>query len=138
MVAATCAQVTGSYSISGHDLRVLLALLQPVGGGGEVPSHAALLLRTLAGVAAHAGPASFFDFGDHSAGVMRHPPLKYVFAVINMHRNGDIEQLMDVSLPAPNWVRPVRTCHHFIPSFMPQETSVNRNKRRMLSTSVFL
>ncbi len=68
------AQVTGSYSISGRDLRVLVALLQPV--GGEVAAHAALLLRTLAGIAAHAGPASFFDFGDDSAGIIRHPPLR--------------------------------------------------------------
>ena len=73
-------QVTGAYSIEGRDLRSLLALLKPVDGGavapGAAPAHSVLLLRTLAAMAGHSGPAAFFDFGDDGAGIMRSQPLR--------------------------------------------------------------
>lgn len=72
----TLLQVTGAYSIAGRDLRALLALLKPVNGGSAAPGHSGLLLRALGAMAAHSGPAAFFDFGDDSAGIMRNPPLR--------------------------------------------------------------
>lgn len=70
------AQVTGAYSIAGRDLRALLALLRPSSDGERVPRHSGLLLRTLGAMAAHSGPAAFFDFGDGGAGIMRSTPLR--------------------------------------------------------------
>jgi hypothetical protein len=66
----------GAYSIAGRDLGALLALLRPSPDGQSVPRHSALLLRTLGAMAAHSGPAAFFDFGDGGAGIMRSAPLR--------------------------------------------------------------
>ena len=69
--------MTGAYSIAGRDLRALLALLKPLPGGVTVPRHSGLLLRALAAMAAHSGPAAFFDFGDAGTGIVRTPPLRW-------------------------------------------------------------
>ena len=69
-------QAMGAYSIAGRDLRALLALLRPAADGASVPRHSPLLLSTLGAMAAHLGPAAFFDFGDGGAGIMRSAPLR--------------------------------------------------------------
>lgn len=69
-------QAMGAYSIAGRDLRALLALLRPAADGGSVPRHSPLLLSTLGAMAAHSGPAAFFDFGDGGAGIMCSAPLR--------------------------------------------------------------
>ena len=71
-----CLQAMGAYSIAGRDLRALLALLRPAADGASVPRHSPLLLSTLGAMAAHSGPAAFFDFGDGGAGIMRSAPLR--------------------------------------------------------------
>ena len=68
-------QVTGAYSISGSDLRSLLALHRS-GGGGAVPQHCSLLLRMLCSMARHEGPSAFFDFSDPGAGLVRNSALR--------------------------------------------------------------
>ena len=68
-------QVTGAYSISGRDLRALLALLRP-DASGAVPAHCCLLLRALCSMARHQGPSTFFDFADTAAGIVRNNTLR--------------------------------------------------------------
>jgi hypothetical protein len=38
---------------------------------GRAPGHTRLILRSLAVMAHHKGPAAFFDFADETAGLMR-------------------------------------------------------------------
>ncbi len=42
-----------------------------------MPAHAPLLLKTLAVMAQHEGPAAFFDFADAGAGLMRTTALRF-------------------------------------------------------------
>lgn len=62
-------------AISGRDLRAVFALLRKE--GDRVPTHTTLLLRALAVMARHQGPATFFDFASDSAGIVRNTPLRF-------------------------------------------------------------
>ncbi|KAK9806574.1 hypothetical protein WJX73_003713 [Symbiochloris irregularis] len=79
-------QVTGAYSISGSDLRSMLALLRK-DAKGRVPAKSRELLRTLCIMAQHEDPAAFFSFEDEAAGILRNTELPlasgkgYTFAV---------------------------------------------------------
>ncbi|KAK9905588.1 hypothetical protein WJX75_002584 [Coccomyxa subellipsoidea] len=73
---AALLQVTGAYSISGRDLRAIFALLRK-DGSCRVPSHAVVLLRSLAVMAHHQGPTTFFDFANEGAGIVRNTPLRF-------------------------------------------------------------
>ena len=44
---------------------------------GTVPSHSQLLLRALATMAQHEGPAAFFDFASETAGLMRTSSMRF-------------------------------------------------------------
>lgn len=59
-------RLSASYSIAAADLRLLLQLLRP-GADGRPPPHAPALLEALTSMAAHEGPACFFDCGAESA-----------------------------------------------------------------------
>lgn len=62
--------------MTGKDLRAIFALLRK-DGNGRVPAHAVLLLRSLAIMARHQGPTTFFDFANEGAGIMRNTPLRF-------------------------------------------------------------
>jgi hypothetical protein len=69
-------QLTGSYSISGRDLGMLLELLRGDAVSG-VPGHSAALLRSLSRMAKSDGPSCFFDFFGGAAGIVRSALLRY-------------------------------------------------------------
>ena len=62
--------------LAGRDLRAIFALLRK-DGSCRVPSHAVVLLRSLAVMAHHQGPTTFFDFANEGAGIVRNTPLRF-------------------------------------------------------------
>lgn len=65
-----------SMLLTGRDLRAIFALLRK-NSSGRVPAHAVLLLRSLAVMAHHQGPTTFFDFANEGAGIVRNTPLRF-------------------------------------------------------------
>ncbi len=63
-------------AVAGRDLRAIFALLRK-NSCGRVPAHAVVLLRSLAVMAHHQGPTTFFDFANEGAGIVRNTPLRF-------------------------------------------------------------
>lgn len=64
------------HAVTGRDLRAIFALLRK-NSSGRVPAHAVQLLRSLAVMAHHQGPTTFFDFANEGAGIVRNTPLRF-------------------------------------------------------------
>ena len=69
---------------AGRDLRAIFALLHTDENGQKPPYHS-LLLKSLAVMAQHEGPAAFFDFADEDAGLMRTSSLKLPSMRLDQH-----------------------------------------------------
>lgn len=77
-------------SATGRDLRAIFALLRK-DSSGRVPSHAVLLLQSLAVMAQHQGPTTFFDFANEGAGIVRNTPLRFPGAqALSISNQGDL------------------------------------------------
>ena len=60
---------------AGRDLRAIFTLLR-TDENGQQPSYYGLLLKSLAIMAQHEGPAAYFDFANEDAGLMRTSSLR--------------------------------------------------------------